>query len=71
MSKVTLEGLSDLSVSERIQLVQELWDSVAQDPDAVPVTAEQKEELDRRLDDYARNPDAGFTWDEVKARLGK
>lgn len=44
--------LSELPVDERIKLVEELWDSIASDQDALPLTKEQKAELDRRLDAY-------------------
>ena len=44
--------LSELPVDERIKLVEELWDSIAADQDALPLTKEQKAELDRRLDAY-------------------
>lgn len=44
--------LSELPVDERIKLVEELWDSIASDQDALPLTQEQKAELDRRLDAY-------------------
>jgi len=44
--------LSKLSVDERIKLVEELWDSIASDQKALPLTGEQKAELDRRLDVY-------------------
>lgn len=44
--------LSKLPVEERIKLVEELWDSIASDQKALPLTDEQKAELDRRLDVY-------------------
>ena len=44
--------LSKLPVDERIKLVEELWDSIASDQKALPLTDEQKAELDRRLDAY-------------------
>lgn len=44
--------LSKLPIDERIKLVQELWDSIAADQNALPLTDEQKTELDRRLDAY-------------------
>ena len=40
-------------IDERIRFVEDLWDSIAVDQNALPVTAEQKAELDRRLDAYA------------------
>lgn len=71
MSKITLGELSELSVTERIELVQDLWDSVVEDEAAVPVTPEQKAELDRRLEAYENDPEAGASWEVVKARLKK
>ncbi|MDQ3606277.1 MAG: addiction module protein [Gemmatimonadota bacterium] len=58
-----------LSVAERIQLVEDIWDSIAAEPDALELSAEQRSELDRRLADQEANPGAGRSWDEVKARL--
>lgn len=50
--------LSELPVDERIKLVEELWDSIAADQQALPLTEAQKAELNRRLDAYEvdRNP---------------
>jgi putative addiction module component (TIGR02574 family) len=58
-----------LSVSERIQLVQDIWDSIAEVPDSVLLTDEQKAELDRRLDAYHMNPNAGSPWSVVRERF--
>jgi putative addiction module component (TIGR02574 family) len=58
-----------LSVSERIQLVQDIWDSIAEVPDSVPLTDAQKAELDRRLDAYHRDPNAGSPWSVVRKRF--
>ena len=44
--------LRDLPLDERIRVVEDLWDSIAADQTALPLTADQKAELDRRLDDY-------------------
>ena len=51
--------LSKLSVDERIKLVEELWDSIASDQMALPLTDEQKAELDRRLDAYEADGNRG------------
>ena len=59
----------ELSVPERIQLVEDIWDSIAELPESVPLTGEQKEELDRRLDAYHQNPDEGSPWDIVRERI--
>jgi putative addiction module component (TIGR02574 family) len=58
-----------LSVSERIQLVEDIWDSIAAEASAVELSDEIREELDRRLDDQEANPGIGHSWPEVRARL--
>ena len=66
---VTIADLLELSVAERIQLVEDLWDSIAAVPEALPLTDAQREELDRRLDAYHRDPSAGSPWEEVQRRI--
>ncbi|BBD69257.1 addiction module component [Nostoc commune NIES-4072] len=62
--------ISELSVSERIQLAEDLWDSILTTPDEVLLSDEQKQELDRRLEMHHQNPNRGSTWQSVKQRLG-
>ena len=69
MASPTVTDLAQLSVEERIQLVEDLWDSIAAAPEAVPLTEAQKRELDRRLEDYRRDPDAGSPWSVVRERM--
>ncbi len=71
MNKIRLSDLLELSVVERIQLVADLWDSIAVAPEAVPLSEAQRQELDRRLDAYHKNPDAGSPWELVKERIRK
>jgi len=59
----------DLSPSEKLQLVEDLWDDLAADPESVPVHEWQKQELARRYENLLRNPAAGLTWEEVKRRV--
>ncbi|MDZ7787040.1 MAG: addiction module protein [Halofilum sp. (in: g-proteobacteria)] len=42
----------DLTLEQRIKLVEDLWDSIAVDQESLPLTDEQRAELDRRLDAY-------------------
>lgn len=58
-----------LPVEERVRLVEAIWDSISSVPEALPLTEWQREELDRRLDDLEKNPDAGSTLEEVFARI--
>ena len=59
---------SKLSITERIELAEELWDSIPES-DLIPLTDAQRAELDRRLEDLEQNPDAGEPWEVVRARL--
>ncbi|HZV05968.1 MAG TPA: addiction module protein [Gemmataceae bacterium] len=62
-------GIHELSVAQRILLVEEIWDSIASEAEQLPLTAAQKQDLQRRLAAYEANRHAGSTWEEVKARL--
>ena len=66
---VKLSELLELPVEERLKLVEALWESVAECPEALELTTAQKQELDRRLAAYERDPDAGVLWAELKQRL--
>ena len=61
--------LRTLSPSDKLALVTELWDDLASNPDDIPITAEQIAEVDKRLEEYRKNPDLGTTWEQVKARI--
>ena len=56
-----------LSPEQRLRLLEQLWDSLTDDE--VPLTAAQREELDRRLDDLEREGPRGIPWDDVLSRL--
>lgn len=51
--------LLELPVEERIRIVEDLWDSIAADQKSLPLTAEQKAKLDRRLDAYEADGNSG------------
>ena len=63
--------LKRLTVDERIRLVEDLWDSIAADQNALPLTPEQRLELDRRLDRYDDDVAAGHSAAEAIARIRK
>ena len=60
--------ISQLTLAERILLVEELWDSLAADQQAAALTPAQEHELGRRLDAADRGQLAYSSWDEVKRR---
>ena len=66
-----LSEILQLTIAERIQLAEDIWDSIAAFPEAIPLTDAQKEELDRRLQAHAENPNDGISWDELKDKLRK
>ena len=61
--------IASLSAEERLKLLEQLWDSLASTPDAVPMTQPQREELDRRLDELERQGPVGIPWEEVYRRI--
>ena len=61
--------LRSLSIEERIRLVEDLWDSIAAEFQALPLSAEQKAELDRRLDAYEADGNPGRPASEAIADI--
>ncbi len=56
-------------MSEKLQLVEDLWDDIASTPSAVPVFDWQKEELARRKQNLLNNPAAGLSWLQIQRRI--
>lgn len=68
-SSVSALGIDRLSVDDRIRLVEDIWDSIADSVQSMDVPQSHKEELERRLAAMQADPHAGSTWEDVKARL--
>jgi putative addiction module component (TIGR02574 family) len=68
LSNLTEEA-KKLSVAERIVLVEEIWDSIAEDNGCFELSEAQKQELDRRLESFHLNPSQGRTWEEIKTEF--
>lgn len=62
-------GIDRLSLDERLTLVEDIWDTIATDSGALPLTDAQRAELDRRLTEHKSNPDDVAPWEEVKASI--
>jgi putative addiction module component (TIGR02574 family) len=62
-------NIEDLSPDQRLQLLEQLWESLQAHPDQLPLTAAQREELDRRLDEMDRGQTEGIPWEEVLERI--
>jgi putative addiction module component (TIGR02574 family) len=61
-------GIDQLSIEDRLALVQEIWDSIATEAEQIPLTQAQRSELERRLAAHAADPTNVIPWEEVKAR---
>ncbi|MDP2681536.1 MAG: addiction module protein [Deltaproteobacteria bacterium] len=69
MKQITATDTLALSIPERIQLVEDIWDTIAAEPEAIELTAEEKKIIDERLEAYHRNPDLGSPWEDVYKRI--
>lgn len=66
---LTAADALSLSIPERIQLVEDIWDSIAAENEAIELTEEEKRIIDKRLDAYHKNPDLGTPWVEVYKKI--
>ena len=60
------ETIRHLSVTERLQLLEDIWESILEDEAVPPLSPAQRAEIDRRLEAYDANPGSGRPWSEVK-----
>jgi putative addiction module component (TIGR02574 family) len=58
-----------LSVAERVQIVEDIWDSIGKNPEELPLSEAEKLELDKRLESYQENPTEGIEWETLKKNL--
>lgn len=64
----TLTELTSLPVTDRLRVVESLWDSIESDT-PVSLSPEQRDEINRRIVAHQANPDDLITWDQVLDRL--
>jgi putative addiction module component (TIGR02574 family) len=60
-----LFDFSHLTAEERVQLAEDLWESLGQVKSRLPLTRAQEQELDRRLDAYRQDRDPGTPWEDA------
>lgn len=60
-------GIDRLGLDERLQLVEEIWDLIGVKDEAIPLTAEQRAELERRIAEDDAHPNSTVAWSDVKA----
>ncbi|MHC4880770.1 MAG: addiction module protein [Planctomycetota bacterium] len=66
---VSMDDIRQLSVAERLLLVEEIWDSISDEPDSWSLSPGQRDELQRRVDAHQASPNEGSSWQDVKAGL--
>jgi putative addiction module component (TIGR02574 family) len=71
MVRIDMDAIRGLSVEERLALVEEIWESISEEPEAVPVTERQLEEARRRLAEHVIDPSTAIPWDQAEAELRK
>jgi putative addiction module component (TIGR02574 family) len=69
MNRASIEQILELPPSERVAIVEEIWESVVEDISSVPLTAAQRAELEKRWVDFQQHPDERESWDEVEKAL--
>ena len=68
-SNALRQELFKLSTAEKLELVEELWDSIPEEDEALQLTPEQREDLDRRLAEADADRDGGVPWEEARERI--
>lgn len=69
MPRPTLDELRALSVEDRLQLLEDVWTSLDEERDRLPIPKWHEEELDRRMKAFEENPNEGIPWEEFLAKL--
>lgn len=69
MGKSDLQALLALSPAERIELAEDLWDSVALEAAAQPLKTHEIAEIEKRLAEHQANPQDVVLWSTVKTHL--
>lgn len=67
--KMQQYGIDKLSNEEKIALIEEVWDSIEEHTNVMPLTQAQREELDRRIAHLDAHPESVLTWEELKRRV--
>jgi putative addiction module component (TIGR02574 family) len=70
MTALTSEALR-LPPDERLKLIEELWSSLADQPESLPASPSELHELDARRERYNANPSSLIDWEEMKSELAK
>ena len=66
---IVLDEIRELSVAERMKLLDEIWESLLDEPELPSLSPAQMEAIDRRLEAYRQHGGRGISWEELELRL--
>jgi putative addiction module component (TIGR02574 family) len=69
MTRPPIDQILELPIADRVEIAQQIWESVFEHPEAVLLTPLQREELERRWLAFEKSPDEGEPWEDVKSSL--
>ena len=69
MKRMTAADTLELSIPERIQLVEDIWDTIAAQADVVDLDEQERKIIEERLDAYHKNPTLGSPWEDVVKKI--
>jgi len=67
--RLTPEKIRQLSVAERLRLIEDVWASLSETPERIQVPDWHRAEVDTRLAAHERDPEAAQPWADVKADI--
>ena len=69
MNSLLSEQIMPLTVAERLQLIEEIWNSISNNESEIALTSAQQEEIERRLESYTDIKNQGKSWQEIKQKM--
>ncbi len=69
MGAIKIDEIKALTAAERLTLIEQIWDSLVDSPEHIPVPDWQLDEIKARRDELERGLDSGSSWEDVEARL--
>ena len=69
MKRITATDTLELSIPERIQLVEDIWDTISAEANLLELAEEEKKTIDARLEEYHQNPESGSPWEDACSKI--
>ncbi|HWL95138.1 MAG TPA: addiction module protein [Phycisphaerae bacterium] len=68
-AETSLQHILSLPAEKRLEIVETIWDSIAAEPESLPISEAQRREIEARLEEYRRDPGIAIPWEQARARL--